>query len=103
VAHVSKRKRHNPSFCDAFFVEDPEPTVSFGDFDTAIQAMHEHIRQSVIAPQARGRPCGGWIESGIGLELEITPEAVMHSITDPWLAMPSEWPQRHRRIRQKAV
>lgn len=51
-----------------------------GDLDAAIQAMHDHLRGSVLAPQTRGRGYGGWIESGIGPEIEITPEAVMHSI-----------------------
>ena len=50
----------------------------FGDLDSAINAMHEHLRSSVFMPQARGH--GGWIESGIGPELEITPEEVMHAI-----------------------
>lgn len=47
----------------------------FGDLDAAIQAMHRHIRRSVVRPQARGH--GGWIESGIGPEVEIT-EAIVH-------------------------
>jgi alpha-galactosidase len=50
----------------------------FGDLDTAIQAMHDHLRRSVFIPQPRGR--GGWIESGIGPELEITVEQVFHAI-----------------------
>jgi alpha-galactosidase len=52
--------------------------LTFGDFDTAVQTMHEHLRKSVFLPQPRGR--GGWVESGIGPEIEITPEAVNHSI-----------------------
>jgi alpha-galactosidase len=52
--------------------------LTFGDFDTAIQAMHEHLRRSVFMPQPRGR--GGWIESGIGPEVEITAEQVTHAI-----------------------
>lgn len=51
-----------------------------GDLDASIQAMHDHLRKSVIAPQPRGRPYGAWVESGIGPEIEITPDAVMHSI-----------------------
>jgi alpha-galactosidase len=50
----------------------------FGDFDTAIQAMHDHLRKSVFMPQPRGR--GGWVESGIGPEIEITAEQVIHAI-----------------------
>lgn len=52
--------------------------MTFGDLDTAIQAMHDHLRRSVFAPQPRGR--GGWIESGIGPEIEITAEHVLHQI-----------------------
>jgi alpha-galactosidase len=50
----------------------------FGDLDAAIQAMHSHLRRSVFMPQARGR--GGWLESGIGPEVEITVEQVNHAI-----------------------
>ena len=50
----------------------------FGDLDTAIQAMHDHLRRSVFLPQPRGR--GGWVESGIGPEIEITAEQVVHAI-----------------------
>ena len=50
----------------------------FGDLDAAIQGMHDHLRQSVFLPQPRGR--GGWIESGIGPEIEITTEQVFHAI-----------------------
>ncbi len=49
-----------------------------GDLDAAIQAMHEHLRRSVFLPQPRGR--GGWVESAIGPEIEITVEQVIHSI-----------------------
>ncbi|MBU6361214.1 MAG: alpha-galactosidase [Chloroflexi bacterium] len=49
-----------------------------GDLDMAINAMHTHLRRSVFMPQPRGR--GGWIESGIGPEVEITSEYVLHSI-----------------------
>jgi alpha-galactosidase len=49
-----------------------------GDLDAAIQGMHDHIRRSVIMRQPRGH--GGWVESGIGPELEITPEQVNHAI-----------------------
>jgi alpha-galactosidase len=50
----------------------------FGDLDAAVQAMHSHLRRSVFMPQPRGR--GGWIESGIGPEIEITSEQVNHAI-----------------------
>ncbi|MFN8442962.1 MAG: alpha-galactosidase [Caldilineaceae bacterium] len=52
--------------------------MTLGDLDSAIQAMHDHLRRSVFAPQPRGR--GGWIESGIGPEVEITAEHVFHQI-----------------------
>jgi alpha-galactosidase len=50
----------------------------FGDLDAAIQAMHDHLRESVFMPQPRGR--GGWVESGIGPEVEITVPYVFHAI-----------------------
>lgn len=50
----------------------------FGDFDAAVQAMHEHLRRSVFMPQPRGH--GGWVESGIGPEIEITVDQVLHAI-----------------------
>ena len=68
-------------------VIDPGETVTspevhlgmvFGDLDASIQAMHDHLRRSVFMPQPRGR--GGWIESGIGPELEITTDYVFHQI-----------------------
>ncbi|MCC7360964.1 MAG: alpha-galactosidase [Anaerolineales bacterium] len=49
-----------------------------GDLDDCINAMHTHVRRSVLRPQARGR--GGWVESGIGPELEITGERVQAQI-----------------------
>lgn len=52
--------------------------MTFGDLDTAVQAMHDHLRRSVFLPQPRGR--GGWIETGIGPEVEITTEHVFHQI-----------------------
>ncbi len=52
----------------------------FGDLDSAVQAMHNHLRRSVFMKQPRGR--GGWLESGIGPEVEITPEQVNHAIDD---------------------
>jgi alpha-galactosidase len=50
----------------------------FGGLDEAVQAMHDHLRRSVFLPQPRGR--GGWIESGIGPEIEITTDQVFHAI-----------------------
>jgi alpha-galactosidase len=50
----------------------------FGDLDAAVQAMHKHLRRSVFLPEAGGRTA--WVESGIGPELEITPEQLIHSI-----------------------
>ncbi len=50
----------------------------FGDLDSAIQTMHDHLRGSVFLPQPRGR--GGWVESGIGPEVEITADQVNHAI-----------------------
>lgn len=52
--------------------------MTFGDFDTAVQAMHDHLRESVFMPQPRGR--GGWVESAIGPEIEMTHEQVLHSL-----------------------
>ena len=49
-----------------------------GDLDTAINAMHEHLRRSVFRPQPRGH--GGWIESGIGPEIAMTAEQITHAI-----------------------
>jgi len=50
----------------------------FGGLDAAVQAMHGHLRRSVFPPQSRGR--GGWVESGIGPEIEITVPEVHHMI-----------------------
>jgi alpha-galactosidase len=50
----------------------------FGGLDAAVQSMHTHLRRSVFPPQSRGR--GGWIESGIGPEVEITAAGVNHAI-----------------------
>jgi alpha-galactosidase len=52
----------------------------YGDLDAAVQAMHMHVRRSVLMPPVRVRR--GWIESGIGPELEITTEQVNHSIDE---------------------
>ncbi|MDI7274958.1 MAG: alpha-galactosidase [Anaerolineae bacterium] len=52
--------------------------LTMGDLDTAIQAMHDHIRRTVMMPQPRGR--GGWVESGIGPEVEITVPWVLQQL-----------------------
>jgi alpha-galactosidase len=52
--------------------------LNFGDLDTSIQAMHDHFRRSVFGPYTRNR--SGWIESGIGPELEITSQLVYEQI-----------------------
>jgi alpha-galactosidase len=48
--------------------------LTFGDLDTSVQAMHDHLRQSVFMPQSRGR--GGWVEGAIGPEQEINVDTV---------------------------
>ncbi len=52
--------------------------LTFGDLDDSVQAMHTHLRRSVFLPPARGQR--GWVESGIGPELEITVDQVNHAI-----------------------
>ncbi|GGD80024.1 glycoside hydrolase family 36 protein [Paenibacillus nasutitermitis] len=52
--------------------------MMYGDFDDCINAMHKHVRESVLLPQARGR--GLWIESGIGPEVDMSQESVLHVI-----------------------
>ena len=52
--------------------------LAMGGLDEAIQSMHDHLRRSVFMPQPRGH--GGWLESGIGPELEITVPQVFHAI-----------------------
>lgn len=61
-------------------VQTPELHLGlvFGDLDAAVQAMHDHLRKSVLTPPARGRR--SWIASGIGPEIEITVEQVNHAI-----------------------
>ena len=67
----------------------PQETIStpemhlglvIGDLDEAINAMHDHLRRSVMSPQARGR--GGWIESSIGIETDFTVEQVYNAIEE---------------------
>ncbi|MDR3709423.1 MAG: alpha-galactosidase [Capsulimonadaceae bacterium] len=52
--------------------------LTYGGLDEAVQAMHDHIRQSVLMPQARNR--GNWVEASIGPEVEITAENTMQCI-----------------------
>ncbi|MCL6429270.1 MAG: alpha-galactosidase [Anaerolineae bacterium] len=52
--------------------------LTMGDLDGAIQAMHDHLRRSVFMPQPRGR--GGWVECGIGPEVEITVPWVLQQL-----------------------
>ena len=49
-----------------------------GDLDAAVQAMHDHVRRSVLLPEVAARQAP--VESGIGPELEITEEAVFQMI-----------------------
>jgi len=50
-----------------------------GDLDAAVQAMHDHVRASVMLPQPRGRGC--WVEAMAAGDLfELTPELVHHCI-----------------------
>ena len=77
--------------------------MTFGSLDIAIQNMHDHLRRSVFLPQPRQKGC--WIEAGIGPEVEITTEYVIHQINSAaqlgaevffidagWYAKPySEW------------
>jgi len=62
--------------------------MTFGDLDASVQAMHDHLRQSVLRPPARGRT-GGLVESGIGPEVEITPAGV-HAQIDRAAALGAE-------------
>lgn len=52
--------------------------LTFGGLDEAINAMHAHIRRTVIMEQPRGRGC--WVESGIGPEVGITVDQVNNAI-----------------------
>lgn len=75
---------------------DPGETVTtpavhlgmlLGDLDAAVQAMHRHVRRSLLRPQARGH--GGWVELGIGPEVEITP-AIVHQQIDTSASLGAE-------------
>ncbi|MFH1569586.1 MAG: hypothetical protein ABIL09_16435, partial [Gemmatimonadota bacterium] len=63
----------------------------FGDLDAALQEMHGHLRKSVLWAQPRGR--GGWVESGIGPEVEITVDGSTPPSTRPPTSGPrsSSW------------
>lgn len=49
-----------------------------GDLDSCINALHAHTRRSVFRPPVPGR--SGLITSGIGPEMEVTEEAVIHEM-----------------------
>ncbi len=48
------------------------------DFDGCIQALHDHLRRSVLPPQAPEH--AGLVVSGIGPEQELTPELIFFEI-----------------------
>ncbi len=50
----------------------------FGGLDPAVQAMHDHIRASVLLPPTRG--VSGWIEAGIGPEYDMDLDSTIQSI-----------------------
>ncbi|MCY4082632.1 MAG: alpha-galactosidase [Caldilineaceae bacterium] len=52
--------------------------VVIGDFDDSIQALHDHLRTSVIPPQNPEH--AGLVVSGIGPEQELTPELIFSEI-----------------------
>ena len=52
--------------------------VVIGDFDNSIQALHDHLRTSVIPPQNPEH--AGLVVSGIGPEQELTPELIFSEI-----------------------
>ncbi|MDE0200033.1 MAG: alpha-galactosidase, partial [Caldilineaceae bacterium] len=52
--------------------------VVIGDFDDSIQALHDHLRTSVIPPQNPAH--AGLVVSGIGPEQELTPELIFSEI-----------------------
>ncbi|MCC7352791.1 MAG: alpha-galactosidase [Anaerolineae bacterium] len=52
--------------------------LTTGDLDTSINAMHDHLRASVLMPPSRGR--GGWVEGAIGPEQPFTLENVYYEM-----------------------
>ena len=52
--------------------------VVIGDFDHCIQALHDHLRTSVIPPQNPDH--AGLVVSGIGPEQELTPDLIFSEI-----------------------
>ena len=52
--------------------------IVIGDFDACIHALHDHLRASVIPPQAPEH--AGLVVSGIGPEQELTPELIFSEI-----------------------
>lgn len=84
-AHLSFQTAHDGP--DPLRMLEPDEATSsaevhigmlYGDLDDCINSMHRHVRQSVMLPQARGR--GMWVESGIGPEVVMSQEAVLHAI-----------------------
>ena len=63
---------------ETVFTPEMHLGVVFGNLDAAINEMHSHLRGSVLHPPARHH--GGWLESGLGPELEITQEEIIHAI-----------------------
>lgn len=63
-------------------VMSPEVHIGmlFGGLDDAINAMHEHVRKSVIRPQARGRGC--WVEAGVGPENDMSEENTLRLVEE---------------------
>ncbi|MDD2503789.1 MAG: alpha-galactosidase [Clostridia bacterium] len=52
----------------------------FGGLDDSINAMHAHLRKTVFLPQARDM--SGWVQSGIGPEMEMNEEVTLRLIDD---------------------
>ena len=52
--------------------------IVIGDFDACIHALHDHLRASVIPPQAPEH--AGLVVSGIGPEQELTPDLIFSEI-----------------------
>ena len=50
----------------------------FGGLDMAVNAMHDHIRESVMLPPTKGLT--GWIETGIGPEYDMSRESTLYAI-----------------------
>lgn len=61
-------------------VESPRMHLGcvFGGLDMAVNAMHEHVRKSVMLPPTKG--VTGWIETGIGPEYDMSRESTLYAI-----------------------